>query len=374
MTWNKTLTELTYQLADLYSDSGEARLVVGRAVFEVTDIKFDQNVRNYWQHVLTYANGIDTGARNHDSIIRLLETITSPRERGKKDEFLKSVLNNYRTGNLSDGKGLAVNADWRKPVLSDRLFVLDRSSVYEKLALLADDNALEKVILIRGGKGSGKSHCRFLFQEKAKQAGADFKYMAGSKVGTARQAIDQLFTHYNKMSEVPPIESTPDAWYKKVSLKLKEIAATHMPETERRPLWIAMDNMGHTELGSDVRDFFDQFALNMDTENFYKWFRLILINYPDKIPTEWTQEFWTDTDSPIDEKDVQPQHVADCLLAWANTNNRLIPPDDLKAWSEKLITTVDTYQSVSGEDPLPRLRRIHDELARKIKDLKAQPL
>ena len=59
---------------------------------------------------------------------------------------------------------------------------------------------------------------------------------------------------------------------------------------------------------------------------FSQWFRLMLINYPDGTPTEWTQDFWTEPDNPIDENDIQASHVADCLLAWATSENRKITP------------------------------------------------
>ena len=258
-----------------------------------------------------------------------------------------------------------------KPVLSDKLFILDRSQIHEKLALLADDSAPEKVILIRGGKASGKSHCHHLLKEKAKQAGADFKYLYAGLVSKDVEIVDQLFSHFNRSGEIPPMESTPDAWYKKVALKLKEIAAT-----EGKPLWIAIDNLGlgSGELPEAARQFINQFALNMGDETFRQWFRLMLINYPDGTPTEWIQDFWTDTDDPIDEKDIQPQHVADCLLAWTNAQNRIIPPDDLMTHANNLISAVDTFQPALGEIPKPRLKRIHEELARIIKDLKAQTL
>ncbi len=123
MAWDKTLTALTYRLSDIYFDSQEARLVAMRAGLDVGDIVYTGNVRNYWQNILTYADNIDEGAHNHDLIVGLLETITSPEERGKKDEFLKTVLNNYKTDkpNIADDKGPSVDDNWQEPESPDQL-------------------------------------------------------------------------------------------------------------------------------------------------------------------------------------------------------------------------------------------------------------
>ncbi len=121
MAWNKALNALIYRLSDLYFDSREARLLADRGGLDVADIEFDGNVRNYWQNILRYANNRDEGADNHDLIISLLETITSPEERGKKDDFLKTVLDNYKTGKTSDDKGPSADEDWQEPESPEQL-------------------------------------------------------------------------------------------------------------------------------------------------------------------------------------------------------------------------------------------------------------
>jgi V8-like Glu-specific endopeptidase len=122
MAFNKTLTSLMYRLSDLYFDSVEARLVAQRSGLDVSDIAFTGNVRNYWQNILYYADIImDEGASNHNSIIGLLETITSPDERGKKDEFLKSVLNNFKKGITTIDKGPSADDNWQKSENLDQL-------------------------------------------------------------------------------------------------------------------------------------------------------------------------------------------------------------------------------------------------------------
>ena len=87
--------------------------------------------------------------------------------------------------------------------------MLDRIPVRDKLAFLADDMAQEKVILIRGGKASGKTHCRHLFQEKAREAGAGFKYIPAGFVTDARETIDQLFTHFNRWMKYRRLKQPP---------------------------------------------------------------------------------------------------------------------------------------------------------------------
>lgn len=121
MAWNNTLTALTYRLSDIYFDSGETRLVARRSGLDVGDIEFTGNVRNYWQNILNYVNNIDEGARNHNLIIGLLKFITSQEERGKKDEFLKTVLDNFRSGNITNDIGPPADEDWQEPGNPDHL-------------------------------------------------------------------------------------------------------------------------------------------------------------------------------------------------------------------------------------------------------------
>ena len=121
MPFNKTLTDLTYRLSDVYFDSVEVRLVARKAGLDVGDIDFTGNVRNYWQNILYYADTIDEGARNHDNIIKLLEIITSPEERGKKDEFLKTVLDNFKTGKIPVDEGPSADVNWQEPETPDQL-------------------------------------------------------------------------------------------------------------------------------------------------------------------------------------------------------------------------------------------------------------
>ena len=121
MAWDRILTALTYRLADLYFDSEETRLIAQRAGLKVNDITFDRNVRNYWQNILSRADTLDEGPGNHDLIIGLLETVTSAEERGGKDEFLKTVLDNYRTGKVPEEMGRSANTDWQERDSPDQL-------------------------------------------------------------------------------------------------------------------------------------------------------------------------------------------------------------------------------------------------------------
>ena len=64
-----------------------------------------------------------------------------------------------------------------------------------------------------------------------------------------------------------------------------------------------------------IRRFFDQFALSTANPAFSRWFRLVLLDYPDgNVPTKW-RSVWLE-DRP-DENEVDVEVLKDYLLQWA---------------------------------------------------------
>lgn len=124
MTWTVTLTSILNRLSALYFDPTEIRLLAARASLDITDIAFDPKARNYWQNIITYARVLDEGSSNNDNIISLLDTVTSPTERGRKDDILKTILHNYKNRIFSDEKGPSPDENWRS---------IDGSIQFEKI-------------------------------------------------------------------------------------------------------------------------------------------------------------------------------------------------------------------------------------------------
>ena len=79
----------------------------------------------------------------------------------------------------------------------------------------------------------------------------------------------------------------------------------------------------------------------MASPAFAKWFRLMLIHYPDgPVPTRWLQEVWRE-DRPRGDEGNQ-QDVKDYLSDWAEEQDgRTFLDDELEALAAEVIAKVD---------------------------------
>jgi len=172
---------------------------------------------------------------------------------------------------------------------------LDRIELRKKLQLLVPETNPMTVLLVRGGSNSGKTYGRYLFEWAATKLGAQYLYLFDGLVSNVNDLVLQLFVAFEASDEIPPRNTTENAWYKLVCAKLQEIASS-----KKQALWIAIDDLGLDEkevplLDQDIRNFCNQFALNMMNPLFRKWFRIMLIDYPEgPVPTKWTSEIWTE--------------------------------------------------------------------------------
>jgi hypothetical protein len=247
------------------------------------------------------------------------------------------------------------------------VIVLDRETLRDKLDRLLPDQDPVKVLLVRGSTKSGKSHGRYIFERAAYDAGAQPLYLCDGIVATVQDVFDQLFIALEAESSVPPRESSADAWYKAVCVALQKQAAL-----KKKALWIAVDDLGPTQDGAPLLDpeiklFFDQFALNMLNPAFRKWFRLMLIHYPDgPTPTRWKRDFWIE--DRTSENDIGQQEVMDLLKSWSTTHNIRTVEDELKGLAADIIQKADT--ATPGPASAPRLEMIHNALLDTIVELK----
>ena len=157
MAWNETLTALNYRLADLYFTTEDAHRIAKLADFGTGNINFAGTINNVWFSILNYANSLDSGAHNHDLLISLLQTITSANERGKKDEYLKTILSNLIAGKNTIESPIPAGANWQEPESPDHLEKL-MTSVNTLLPISFLDMGLDcarAVVRIDIGKGAG---------------------------------------------------------------------------------------------------------------------------------------------------------------------------------------------------------------------------
>lgn len=241
-----------------------------------------------------------------------------------------------------------------EPVLSsDRVF-LNRKDLREGLGKLAQSNSGVSVMLVRGEATSGKTWSKHLVEELAQALGEECIYLCDGLVGTVDDVMDLIFAPLR--GKVPVRLTTPDAWFRKVCAAMIGLAGKR-----RQRYWIVCDDLG---VGTDgprldplIRQFFDQVALSMLNPAFSKWFRLLLIDYPDgPLPTKW-KGFWLEERTA--QADLHAGELSKFLAQWANRKKKLLAEDEAKKFAADILTKADAPASAETR---PRLERIHDEL------------
>jgi hypothetical protein len=244
----------------------------------------------------------------------------------------------------------------------DERLVVDRDELRTHLWELPLEGSMVKVLLVRGDPRTGKTWSRHLFERAAKDRGADVVYLRSGMVATVREVVVKLFSTLSAVERITPSDTTDPAWFRQVCFRLPMVA-----EERGRPLWIAVDDLGTGPDGStplmdpDIRSFFEQLALNLEDPSTSRWFRLLLIHYPDvEVPTKWAQDVWKEDRTRSE--DVTAQHVADVLREWRSDHARTLLDDQITTVSQEVIARAD---ALAPDDPRarhPRLRRIHDEV------------
>jgi len=252
----------------------------------------------------------------------------------------------------------------------DERLVVDRETFGTHLAELSLDGAMVKVLLVRGQPRTGKTWSRHLFERAARDRGADVVYLRGLIVPTVRDVVQKLFEVLDAPDNIPPSDTTDAAWFRLVCYRLPAVAARR-----RRPLWIAMDDLGLGPDGvtplidSDIRAFFDQLALTLEDPSTNRWIRLLLIHYPDvDVPTRWSEDVWKeDRTRP---EDVTAEHVAEVLREWREDHGLTLLDDQITARARAVIDRADApLPPHDARARQPRLRRIHDEVRAELASL-----
>lgn len=250
-------------------------------------------------------------------------------------------------------------------VISEKILILDRVMLRELLGRLADDDDLLKAVIIRGEPDSGKSHCRHLFEKIAKQKQHISIYFGTGIVVELDDAITWLFDQVmpGGSDKIPPKDTSEDAWFRKVCSRLAGLAAQN-----NKVLWIAMDDLGPDEKGPRLDDafkrFFDQCITLMPNESFRKYFRLMLIHYPDGVmPTKWASLHFEE--EVMSQNDIEQKHVEKFLENWYAKHEKNKIKDDIISDAKKIIT--DAEAPATTQPPLSRLERIHAGVSQYIK-------
>jgi hypothetical protein len=250
---------------------------------------------------------------------------------------------------------------------------VNRTPLRTQLAELSRDVGPVKVLLVRGNPQSGKTWSRHLFEEAARDCGAEPTYIYSSTAATVNILINKLFSTMRSSNLIPPQDTSPIAWYQDVCNRMPE-AAVRLG----RPLWIAVDDLGEGPDGAplmdtEIRLFLEQFVLHLADPAMSRWFRLMLIHYPrdKRVPTRWERDLWAE-DLP-DPAAVSLDDVADVLREWAVDHGRVLLDTEAARLAQQVLERADGLPAPTDPDD-SRLRRIHDELTQKLSNLGQEPI
>ena len=260
-------------------------------------------------------------------------------------------------------------------IADDQIF-LDRTRLRDRLAKLGARTSAARLLLVRGTKGSGKSWTRLMVEQVASAYGDRCIYLYEGLVITVQDVIDLLFASLGA-SDIPDQLGTEDAYYRKVCVRMQECARAHeRTAVQDRRWWIVADNLGGgtdgPSLDPRIKRFFDHLALHLANPAFARWFRLVLLDYPDgAVPTKWLREMFNEDRTSCDDIDIAVVH--EFLGRWGEARGRQLAEDSRRALAERIIASVDQPPAASAGALLPhppapggrvpsRLQRINDAL------------
>lgn len=142
------------------------------------------------------------------------------------------------------------------------------------------------VLIVRGERGSGRSHTRELVADHAHHMGELFVIVDRDLASGAEEAMRLIFGAFGK--PMPTRLQTEDAWYRAACGQMVQVAS----DLQRR-CWVVADDLatgpdGSALVNQQLRDLLDQMVLtSMAHPIFARWFRLVLIDYPADKPTRW---------------------------------------------------------------------------------------
>jgi hypothetical protein len=242
-----------------------------------------------------------------------------------------------------------------RQIVSDKRLVLDRAALRTKLRALGADDSPLRVVLVRGGDDSGKSWGRHVFLNAAEDSGAVGVYLSANQIVNIDSLTSKLFAAF-EATDVPPRGLTTGvAWYDAVCSKLSVLAASR-----NQHLWAAIDDIALID--PEICEFCDQFVAMMENPAFSRWFRLMLIHYPDdRSPTRWQEEVWDE--DITSEADLTYDEVVSFFKTWADDCGYKILDSQIDELAHAAINTADTVPTPQqGKPPPPRLKRLHDHL------------
>ena len=233
---------------------------------------------------------------------------------------------------------------------------VNRTSLRTALAQLGSAQTDKTVLVVRGERHSGKTWTKHIVRHYAQLTGFGCTYLCEGMVTTVEQAVDGIMAELE--ADTPPVLTTEAASYTTVAQAMLRAA-----QKRQRGSWIIMDDLGPGPDGAplidgEIRRLFEQLALNTLNPAFAKWFKLVLIAYPDEsLPSKWRG-------CALEERtavaDMHAVAVGEFLLSWARRHGKTLSDLDARALAEEIIRKASV--AVPDADTRSLLERVHDEL------------
>lgn len=279
------------------------------------------------------------------------------------DPGLEAKLKNAEDYNPSTAQQQSCSDEKMKHIIiSDKTLVLDRKDIRDSICtILSDTGNQTSVLLIRGSRQSGKSHGKHLFELHGKERNEIVVYLSGKTVFTLDDLLRRLFLPLDL--DMPAGQDTTDpAWYSKVCIQLLRA------KTSDNCYWIVIDDVAR--LDTRIKEFIDQFAAMMEDSIFRQHFRLILLHYPDEIPTSWNEAHFQDL--ILEANSITANDVAEAFKEWCLKKQVNMMEDRINEIAKQIIADAD-IPPVNENPPSSRLKRIHTGILENFKKLLNNP-
>lgn len=252
-------------------------------------------------------------------------------------------------------------------IVESGTLILDRRPARIYIDKIAPVSSTTKVLLVRGDPKSGKSHIQNLFDLKARASGAESLFLFAENIPTLQKVVDQLFSLFAPVPApvVQDANTTDPAWNLEVCIRLQGLA-----NAEKKTYWIAVDDLGEKDgtflLPQTVRDFFDQFALQVRNPLFRKSFTLLYIHFPGKVPPKWPRGIYEAVE--VKESDITHADIEDSLREWREKTQKMLSDDKIISTAKQVLADAekqyaDAKAEAQDQNDVPsRLEFIHYRL------------
>ena len=203
------------------------------------------------------------------------------------------------------------------PILQSGKIFFNRFQLRQELQRLSDPRGSNSLLLVRGEASSGKTWTRNMVVDEAKALGEKAIIITQGTDGDDEEVLDHIFSVLGGTAP-SKLESRP-AWYRKSCNEMvRTLESQAKPKYPR--YWLIADDLGpardgRSSLDPSILSFFEQAANRLEDDAFSTWFRLVLIDYPEKtVPTNW-KGFWSEDKTSV--ASVNEAEVSAYLVDWA---------------------------------------------------------